>query len=244
MYQAFAQVYDELMKDVDYKVWAEYIESVFNHFNIKPKNMIDLACGTGNMTIPFAQKNYNIVGIDISQDMLSIADQKARNQSLRIQWLCQNIIYFEGFKEQDAVICACDGLNYILKDEELQSTFDAVYTSLRQDGIFLFDMNSKYKIEELLAEQTFACAEEEISYIWENYYNKDLKVIDFELSFFIKNKEVYERFNESHQQKAYSINKVLELLKSSGFKKIECYSAYTLEKPSISSERIQYVAIK
>jgi ubiquinone/menaquinone biosynthesis C-methylase UbiE len=244
MYQEFAQVYDELMKNVDYKAWTEYIERMFKLFNIKPKNIIDLACGTGNITIPLAKRNYNIIGIDISQDMLSIAEQKAREHSLNIQWICQDMINFQGFTKQDAIICACDGLNYILKVEDLQSIFSRVYTSLRQGGIFVFDMNSRYKIEEVLAEQTFAYAGEEISYIWENYYNKDQEIIDFELSFFVKNKENYKRFNEIHKQKAYSINNVIELLKHAGFKKIDYYSAYSLEKPNFTSERIQYVALK
>lgn|SRR5690554_4450201 len=244
MYQEFAQVYDQLMKNVDYKAWVEYIENLFEYHKIKPKNIIDLACGTGNITIPLAQHKYNIIGIDISQDMLSIAEQKARDKTLNIQWLCQDIIEFQGFTQQDAIICACDGLNYILKDEDLQNIFSRIYTSLKKGGIFMFDMNSKYKIEEVLAGQTFADAGEEISYIWENYYDKEQEIIDFELSFFVKKKENYKRFNEFHQQKAYSLDEIIVFLKNAGFKKIEYYSANTLEKPNFSSERIQYVALK
>ena len=243
MYQEFAEVYDHLMKDVDYQTWVEYIEKLFTYYHIKPESIIDLACGTGNITIPLASK-YNMTGIDISQDMLSIAEQKARVQGIKINWLCQNMEELKGFKNQNAIICACDGLNYILKDGQLKNVFKNVYDSLDKGGFFAFDLNSKYKIEEILNGKTFAYSGEEVSYIWENYYNKKTEIINFELSFFIKGNGNYKRFNESHWQRAYSIDIIIKKLKNAGFRLVDYFSAFTLEKPDFSSERIQYIAIK
>lgn len=245
MYQQFAQVYDDLMlEDIDYKKWVEYIEEIFSSLESTPQKIIDLACGTGNITIPLAQKGYHMVGIDISQDMLAIAEQKARKEFVKVQWLCQDIKDLKGFVNKDAVICACDGMNYILKNEDLQSVFLRVYHSLKTEGIFTFDMNSKYKIEKILAKDTFAYSGEEVSYIWDNYYDAKEHIIDFELSFFVKDEGSYRRFNEMHQQKAYSIEEIVDLLKKVGFQYIKYYDAFTFNKPSSYSERIQYVVRK
>ena len=245
MYQQFAQVYDTLMmEDVDYLKWAEYVEKIFAHWKCTPKNIIDLACGTGNITIPLAQRGYALVGIDISQDMLTIAEQKTRELPIDIQWLCQDMKKLQGFKNIDGMICACDGMNYVLEDGDLREIFFRVYHSLSKNGIFAFDMNSKYKIEKILAGQTFAYGGEDVSYIWENYYDKDQHIIDYELSFFVKNGENYKRFNEFHQQRAYRIKEIIGVLKEVGFKNIDYYHAFSFDKPDSSSERIQYVAQK
>lgn len=245
MYQQFAQVYDDLMlEDIDYEKWVEYIEGIFTSLRSMPQTIIDLACGTGNITIPLAQKGYDMVGIDISQDMLTIAEQKARKGLVKVQWLCQDIKNLQGFGNKDGVICACDGMNYILNNEDLRDIFSRVYHSLKEEGIFTFDMNSKYKIEEILAEQTFAYSGEDVSYIWENFYDEQQHIIDFELSFFVKDGGNYKRFDEIHQQKAYSIEEIINLLKKVGFTYVEYYEAFTFHKPSSNSERIQYVAKK
>ncbi|RBP46829.1 class I SAM-dependent DNA methyltransferase [Garciella nitratireducens] len=245
MYQQFAQVYDILMmEDIDYFKWAKYLEEIFDYWKCKPKNIIDLACGTGNITISLAQMGYDMVGIDISQDMLAIAEQKARKLSIDIQWLHQDMKRFQGFRDRDAIICVCDGMNYILKENDLKEIFSRIYSSLRKNGIFVFDMNSKYKIEKIFAGQTFAYGGEKVSYIWENYYDKEENIIDYELSFFVKRGEYYQRFDEFHQQKAYSIEKIIRILQEVGFQNIDYYHAFSLDKPVSTSERIQYVAQK
>lgn len=244
MYQEFAKIYDHLMMDVDYQSWVEYIKRLFSYYNIKPKEILELGCGTGNITIPLALDKYNMTGIDLSQDMLSIAEQKARDKGLKINWFCQDMENLEGFRNLEAIICVCDGINYILKDSQLFNVFKNVYNSLDYGGLFAFDLNSKYKIEKILSEKTFAYPGDEVSYIWENYYNKKTEIICFELSFFIKDNGNYKRFNETHRQKAYSIDHIVSILEKAGFKEIDYFSAFTLEKPCFSSERIQYIAIK
>ena len=244
MYQQFAQVYDKLMQDVDYGAWVEYLEEIFSYYHHKPQKIIDLACGTGNITIPLAKKGYQIIGVDLSEDMLSIADQKANEQSLNIQWMCQDIRKLQGFKNIDTILCACDGLNYILKEEELQKIFAAIYDILGNQGLFTFDMNSKFKITDILGHHTFADSGEEIAFIWDNYYDKEKEIIDFDLSFFVKEEDHYKRFNEYHQQRAYSAEKIVNLLMDTGFKKVESFDAFTFNAPLPKSERIQYIAQK
>lgn len=244
MYHQFAQVYDRLMGDVDYGEWADYLVKLFQQYHKSPQRILDLACGTGNITIPLAKKGYEIIGVDLSEDMLSIADQKSNSQSVNIQWMCQDIRELQGFKNIDAIICACDGLNYVLREEELEDVFLNAYQLLNPKGIFTFDMNSQFKIAEVLGQNTFADAGEDISFIWDNYYDEDNEIVDFELSFFLKEGDVYKRFNEFHQQRAYSTQKIVNLLMKVGFKKVENFDAFTFNRPLSISERIQYIAEK
>lgn len=244
MYQKFAQVYDLLMADVDYEGWATYIQELFSYYGSKPKTIIDLACGTGNITIPLAQRGYQMTGVDISQDMLAVADQKAAELGLPIQWVCQDIRALTGFYGRDGILCACDGLNYILQREDLCVVFERVYQALKKDGIFAFDLNSKYKIEELLSGHTFAYAGDDVSYIWENYLDEEQGIIDFELSFFVREGRHYRRFNETHQQRAYPLNEVLELLAATGFREVNCFEAFSFNPPRYMSDRLQFIAQK
>lgn len=244
MYEKFAQVYDSLMEDVNYELWVDYIEEIFNRFYIKPIKIIDLACGTGNITIPLSKRGYHITGIDLSADMLTIAEHKSQEGSNNIQWIQGDMINLKGFKQIDTIICACDGINYILEKENLNQIFKNIYDTLGENGIFTFDINSSYKISRILADETFAYSGEEVSYIWENFYDSNSKIIDFELSFFVREGKHYNRFNETHQQRAYSIEEIIFSLENSGFKEIFTYETFGFKSPKTESERIQFVCKK
>lgn len=240
-YKALAKHYDPLMKDVDYDLWADYIRS----FLPKEKlSVADCACGTGELTIRLAKQGHFLTGIDSSSDMLEIASEKARSLGLKIPFVRQDIRRFEIHKNVDAVICTCDGVNYLTGKEEVRSFFKAAYNALKANGLLLFDISSRYKLSSILGNNTFAQDENGLVYIWQNVYDADKKLIEMSLTFFSKKDELYERSSETHIQRAHSVTEIRHLLDDSGFDLLGAYNCFTLDPPNSDSERIQFAAVK
>lgn len=242
-YKDFAQIYDLFMNDVPYKKWVLYLKRIWNKYNFNPKLIAELGCGTGNITIQLANKNYDMIGIDISEDMLAIAKQKS--EGLNILYLSQDITHFELYGTVDCIISLCDSLNYILKTNDLFKVFKLVNNYLNPKGLFIFDINTEYKFKNILGTNTFAETKSNAAYIWENFYNKNKKINEYYLNFFIKQTQTnYKRFKEIHYERAYSINTIKKLLKKSNLKLLAVYDAFTFNKPKKDSERIYFVVQK
>ena len=245
-YKDFAFVYDELMNDVDYDKWVKYIEDIIKNEDAKVKNILELACGTGNITIPLAKKEYDIAGIDISEEMLSVAKEKAEKQGIELVLLQQDIAELDfDITGLDCVLCACDGFNYITYDDDLQNVFDTTYELLKDDGIFIFDISSYYKLANILGGNIYGENREDVSYLWQNYFDDEENLLEMELAFFIKGEDNrYDKFEEVHQQRAYTEEEVIEMLQESGFGNIKVYGDFTFNKPNEESERIFFVCRK
>lgn len=242
-YKDFAQIYDLFMNDVPYKKWVLYLKRIWNKYNFNPKLIAELGCGTGNITIQLSNKNYDMIGIDISEDMLAIAKQKS--EGLNILYLSQDITQFELYGTVDCIISLCDSLNYILKTNDLFKVFKLVNNYLNPKGLFIFDINTEYKFKNILGTNTFAETKSNAAYIWENFYNKNKKINEYYLNFFIKQTQTnYKRFKEIHYERAYSINTIKKLLKKSNLKLLAVYDAFTFNKPKKDSERIYFVVQK
>lgn len=227
-YTNFAMVYDELMSDVDYGLWVEYIEELIKESGSKVENILELACGTGNITIPLAKKGYDIAGVDISWEMLEKAKEKAESEGMELVLLNQDMKELDfAVYNLDAVVCACDGFNYILEDEELEEIFKNIHSLLKEDGLFIFDISSYYKLSEILGQNTFAENREEMSYIWQNYFDEEEAMVEMDLAFFIKEGEMYKKSSESHYQRAYRRDEVEMMLESAGFREVKVYSDFT-----------------
>ncbi len=242
-YTSFAKVYDLFMNEVPYDLWVDYIEEIWKKYNVKPNLVLDLGCGTGNITCRLSQKGYNMIGLDLSNEMLVEAKQKADE-------LCQNILFLEQdmkelnlYETVESCICTCDCLNYILEEDELLEVFNCVNKYLDTNGIFIFDINTEYKFKNILSSNSFCSVEENASYIWENYYYDNEKINEYYLNFFIKDKDSnkYSRYEECHYQKAYSINNILYLLKKANLKILDVYNAFSFDKPKEDSERVIFV---
>lgn len=240
-YGNFASVYDQLMYDVDYDRWVAYLEEIFNYYGKEPSYIADLACGTGNITNRLAKKGYNLIGVDRSEEMLSIAQDKAMDEGVNIIYLNHDMRELTLPTHLDAILCICDGFNYILKDMELKGIFQRVYQHLSEDGIFIFDLSSYYKLSEILGNHTFAENCEDVSYIWENFYDQNLNICEMDLTIFVQRDTLFEKFEEKHIQRAYRKEEILSLLNQVGFKKVGVYNAFTLSKPESESERICFV---
>lgn len=243
-YNYLAEYYDMLMEDVDYKLWCEFIEKIFEAYSIAPNTILDTACGTGNITIPMAAKGYCLWGADISEEMLAIAENKARSKKQNIKFLMQNMTELTLNKSFDAVLCMCDGVNYIIEEKALEQYFKAVYNLLESNGVFIFDISSSYKLTEILGNNTLFQERNDFCYVWENNYFKDENIIEMRLNFFVPEKGMYKRMEEYHTQKVYSVNYIKNKLAETGFDKLNIYDDLKLKLPSDKSERIFFAAQK
>ena len=243
-YNEFAKVYDLFMEDVDYKSWCRYIESIFEIYRIKPKKILDTACGTGNITIPMSLSGYEMWGIDLSAEMLSIAENKARASKQKIKFLNLNMIHMDFGEKFEAVLCMCDGVNYIHCKEDLESYFKAVNKSLRENGVFIFDISSYYKLRFVLGSNTFYDVKNNSHYIWNNNFDEIYETAEMDLVFFLPEGEMYRKYEEHHVQKAHKEEHISKILEGSGFDDIKAYKGFTFKEPDQNCERIFFAARK
>lgn len=244
IYNKFAQIYDELMDDFDYEKWYMYIEEIFKKYEKSPKKIMEMACGTGNISYYFAKNGYKLTSFDISDDMLAKAYEKLKRFK-NVKILNQNMIDFKLNDKYEGIISLCDSINYILKKEDLKKTFENVYNHLDSDGIFIFDINSYYKLKNIIGNNTFVEDRGNIYYIWQNEYEDEKDISNFYLTFFQSEEgHAFERFDENHRERAYKTDDIQNLLLSVGFKSVDIYEGFTFDKPRAKSERINFVAIK
>jgi 2-polyprenyl-3-methyl-5-hydroxy-6-metoxy-1,4-benzoquinol methylase len=243
-YESFAAVYDMFMEDTDYDAWVDYIQAIWEKEKVSPKLILDLGCGTGNVSQRLAKKGYSMIGIDISEEMLMIAKAKAQKEGLDILYLMQDMREFELYGTVNCIISLFDSLNYITEEEDLLQVFSLVNNYLHPGGLFLFDLNTEYKFRHVLGQNVFAESREDAAYIWENYYDEEEGINEFYMNFFIqeKNGQRYERKEEWHYEKAYSIETIKKLIEKSGMELVNIYDAFTFEPPKEDSERIYVVA--
>lgn len=246
MYSDFAYVYDLLMQDVQYAKWADYIETLFRSFcTRKPELVLDLACGTGNLTLEMAKRGYDMIGIDMSSDMLSCAMDKSAEYGVSPLWVCQDMREFELYGTVDAILCTMDSLNYIEDESDMKLIFRLACNYLNPGGLFIFDMNSPYKLEHVLGNNLFYEIRDDITYLWKSEYHAEARKCSYDLTFFVKETEdIYRRLEEEQQQKAWTIGEVEQTLKESGLELLNVYDAFTKTPPSSKSERYFYIAQK
>lgn len=238
-YGDFAYIYDDLIGQ-DYSKWADYMEEIFKRYNAKPELIADLACGTGGLTTELAKRGYDMIGIDLSQDMLSVAMEKS--EGLNIQYLCQNMTDFELYGTVDAIICTLDAVNYLTSPKQLLKTFRWVKNYLNPDGLFIFDINTEYKLKTVLGNNKFIYDNDDIFYTWENSYSPKSKISTQCLTFFVGEDDVYSRVDEVHRQRAYSTKEIEKALAGSGLTLMDKFKVLTFDKPSSKCEKTLFVA--
>ena len=243
-YEDFAQIYDKLMYDVDYSKWHEYITEVLNRYNVSPQKVLEMACGTGNFTKFLCEDGYEVTCFDASDDMLSIAfDKLTKYKNITI--LNQNMIDFELNQQFDLILSICDSINYITDYEDLIVVFENVYRHLKENGLFIFDVNSIYKLKEIIGNNTFVEDNKEVFYVWENEFDANSSICEFYISFFVKDSTgLYRRFDEQHFERAYTSEQIVLALKTAGFSRIEEYEGFSFDKPKANSERLVFIIRK
>lgn len=251
-YSSFARVYDTFMDNVPYEEWADFIIELLREYGIQEGRVLDLGCGTGSMTRLLYQAGYDMLGADLSEEMLEIALEKqmeelekAGEDQSGILYLQQDMRELEIYPKVSAVVSCCDCLNYILEPYELLETFQRVKDSLMEDGIFFFDFNTSHKYRDVIGETTIAEDREDCSFIWDNYYYEDEEINEYELTLFIKEEDqegLYRKYQETHLQRGYTLEEIQNLLKEAGFTVLQVYDDYTKEAVTQDSERICLVA--
>lgn len=236
-YNTFALFYDSLTENVDYKVRSKYISDFFCEYGKTNCTVLDLACGTGSISKYLSDMGYSVIGLDLSEDMLTVASSKNIKNA---QFIKADMTDFTLADKVDCCVCSLDAINHLTKLSDVSKCFENVYNSLNDGGIFVFDVNTIYKHREVLCDNTFVFDEENFFLSWDNNY-LDNDIVDIFLDFFVFNGKSYDRFSENFKERAYSIEDIKTALENNKFEILGIYDELTLNEPRNDSERIYFV---
>lgn len=242
-YENFAYIYDELMSEVDYDKWLEYILKTINEKPLESKMLAEIGCGTGTMSILLAKKGYEMIGLDLSEDMLMVAREKALDEELDILFLQQDMTTFELFGSVDAIVSSCDSMNYI-HPSEISKVFERVHFYLNPGGVFIFDLNTRYKFMDVYHNQTFSEVGEDFAYIWENEYNEEEESNEYDITFFVEDEDIYLRFDEYHKEYVHSIELLKTYIEAAGLKFVKAVDDYSDIEFNSKTERVTIIVTK
>ena len=237
-YSILARVYDRLNGSVDYEAFADYIEACFEKYlKEKPTLVLDLGCGTGSVTLPLAKRGYDMIGVDASEEMLAAASDAVFDAIIdgilpedgkRPLFLCQSMTSFELYGTVGAIVCCLDSLNYLTDDGEIEKCFSLAHNYLDPDGLFIFDMNTPYKFENIYGENAYVYdidGEKGSFCAWQNFYDKETRLCDFLLTVFEEDEDgKYTRSDEEQRERCYSMDEIKNALAKNGFELLAVYS--------------------
>ena len=245
MYQAFAELYDELMNDVDYEGWADYYTRLLSIYGVRGGKVCECACGTGGLTIPLYYRGFQMTGVDISREMLWQAAQKSRKRGIAMPFVQQDMKSLNLHRPMDAVLATCDGVNYLLTEENLLSFFRAAHRAVKPGGALVFDVSTPYKLKHVLCSGLMAEDREQVTYIWQNTWHEKRQTVDLDLVFFIRETDgKYRRMEEHQQQRAWDEKTLKETLWHAGFRAVSFYGDYTLNAPKEGNQRWHVAATR
>lgn len=243
-YGSFAYVYDRLTENVDYKSYAAYIKRLFESYGKNISSVLDVACGTGSLTMELSKLGYEMIGADMSPDMLMQAEEKKFDENLDILYLCQSAEELDLYGTVQGAVCTLDSINHITDEDNVIKAFEKISLFMEKDGIFIFDLNTEYKHREVLGDNTFVYDLDDVYCVWQNEFEEEKLLTHIYLDIFREENGAYERFSEDFDERAYSHEKVLKWLEFSGFELADFFEEFTEEKPKENTERIVYVARK
>lgn len=247
-YSGFAALYDMFMDNIPYEEWGQYLVGLLKEYQVDQGIIAELGCGTGKITELLAMEGYDMIGIDNSEEMLQIAREKLlayeeNDKRKNILYLLQDMREMELYGTVHAVVSICDSLNYITEEEDLLQVFRLVNNYLEPQGLFIFDLNTEYKYSEVMGDRNICENRENASFIWENYYYPVEKINEYDLTIYAEaDNGLYERMEETHFQKAYSLDQIQSLLEKAGMEYVTAYDAFSKEAPREDSERIYVIA--
>ena len=243
-YGVFAEFYDSLTENVDYKSKAEYICKICEKFSHEPGCVLDLACGTGTLTAELKKRGWDIYGADSSVEMLTQAQQKCAEQDLDILFLRQKMQSLDLYGTINTCVCTLDSINHLDGSIQVQKAFDRVGAFTEKDGLFIFDVNTVYKHRNILADNTFVFDTDNVFCVWQNTYNDKDNSVDMELDFFIPENDVYIRSSEYIKEYAYTEEQITQMLNKSGFVVLAVYDDLSFDSIKEDSQRLTFVAKK
>lgn len=241
-YNSFAWVYDAFMDNIPYDQWTEYLVDLLKEHGVSKGLLLDMGCGTGNITERLAACGYDMIGIDNSEEMLMEARDKMVESGADILYLLQDMRSFELYGTVAAVVSICDSMNYILEKDDLQEVFRLVNNYLDPGGVFIFDFNTPYKYKEIIGDQVIAENREDCSFIWENSFDENEQINIYDLTIFIQESpELFRRYHETHYQKAWTIEDFVQASEQAGMEVMAVYDAFTHDAPKPHSERLYMI---
>lgn len=244
MYADFASLYDELMEDVDYPQWAAYYASLMEQSGVKSGSRVtECACGTGSLTSLLCAADYQMSGVDLSQEMLSIAADKLRSKGQMIPLIRQDMRKLKLTRSQDAILCTCDGVNYLVDEQGLRSFFTAACQALRPGGVLCFDVSSYYKLSTILGNNTLTNTRGRVHYIWENAWDAKKGLLDMQLQLYARQRdESFSHVQEIQRQRAWTVDELTRALEACGFEAPLIYGDRTTKAPGGKEERLHFLA--
>lgn len=236
-YEDMSLVYDQLTQDQPYDAWFNIVQSFSKE---ESNDILDLGCGTGNLTHKLISLG-NVTGMDLSVDMLSIANQKSNE----VRWLEGDMTNFHLDQKFNIITIFCDSLNYLSSTKEVQETFNRVYQHLTDDGVFLFDVHTVHKMNTLFNNQSYIDETENIFLGWEAIQGDEPLSVYHEMTFFIQNNDgSYRRFDESHYQRTYEENVYQRFLNEAGFKEVKTFTDFDFNHNKADADRLFFVVKK
>lgn len=248
IYDLLAPIYDKINAEISYSDWADFIEEIIKreYRGARPELVLDLACGTGRMTVELARRGYDMTGIDYSPEMLNIARDTADEAGVgdKILWLCQDMCEMELYGTVDVAVCCLDSLNHLTEKADLSRTLALVHNYLNPDGLFIFDINGRYKFENIYGSETYCMEEMGRFCVWQNDYNEKTGLCDFYITLFCEGDDGrYDRFEDVQSERMYTLRGMKSSLCRAGFEFIGAYSGFDFSEGTDESERI-YIAAR
>ena len=242
-YTGFAEVYDQFMDNVPYDDWCAYLVSLLRDENITDGLVLDLGCGTGNLTERLSAAGYDMIGVDNSEEMLQQAMEKRAESGRDILYLMQDMRSFELYGTVRAIVSLCDCMNYILTREDLVQVLRLANNYLDPGGVFIFDLNTEYKYA-AMGTQTIAEDREDCSFIWENEYRPEERLNEYDLAVFVRQEDdLFRKYTETHLQRAWTVEEVRSAAEEAGMEWVAVYGALSVKAPEDDCERI-YVILR
>ncbi|MEK5232629.1 class I SAM-dependent methyltransferase [Lysinibacillus sp. FSL K6-0232] len=243
-YERFAYVYDKLQTDIPYN---RYVDWVVQHApSDQYPTLLDIGCGTGVLSLLFAQAGYQVSGLDLSEEMLSIAAARFANVGYSVPLYCMSMDELEGFEALDVVTIAIDSLNYIVEEQAVYTTLARIYNALRDGGQLFFDVHSLFKMTEIFLDGPFTYDDGDISYVWHTEPGDVEHSVIHQMTFYVRESasDLYERFDEEHIQRTFPVTQYMTWLRAIGFSDVEITADFTADAPEDDSERIFIRAVK
>ncbi|GEN46477.1 class I SAM-dependent DNA methyltransferase [Alkalibacillus haloalkaliphilus] len=244
MYKEMAQVYDELMNDAPYGQWIDFTKQAVKHYSKQtPSGLLDVGCGTGELSLQLAQQGYEVTAFDQSQQMIDHAMAKMESEH-EIHFLKADATEFQLNKAFDLIVSYCDVINYLTDENSLTKAFNQIYEHLTDSGLFIFDIHGQGYIDFLLNSEMFSEVREDISYVWFCEETERSHEVVHDLTFFVQTEhELYKRFDETHKQRTFPVDQYKQLLSSIGFQEVTVCSDFSLEYRE-DADRIFFICQK
>ncbi len=242
-YKALAASYDRLTNDVDYEATVAFYREILEKEKIHPRTAVDLACGTGSITAILANQGLGVVGVDMSEEMLTVAQDKCQDILPMPTFVCQKLQVLHLPKGVDLAVCALDSLDYILDPADCQKAISRAYKALNPGGIFIFDVNTPQKLRNMDG-QVFLDEDDDVFCVWRGEFDVQTNICSYGMDLFRRKGNLWERSFEEHQEYAYSQQQLTDFLKKAGFTSIRVYGDRRMDAPSESDQRIYFSARK